>query len=41
LHRQGRLDHAFSPAELDAFRNLTFLTRPSPPNINSVTLGPH
>lgn len=28
LHRQKKLDHAFAPAELDAFHNLTYLIRP-------------
>jgi hypothetical protein len=41
LHRQGELDHAFNPAELAAFRNLSFLTRPSPTVRMSSTADPH
>jgi len=28
LYKQGKLDHPFTPAELDTFHNLTYLTRP-------------
>jgi hypothetical protein len=35
LHGQGKLDHAFTAAELDTFHNLTYLTRPPPSVSNS------
>jgi hypothetical protein len=41
LHRQGKLDHAFNPAELAAFRNLSFLTRPPPTARMSSEAAPH
>jgi hypothetical protein len=35
FRQQGKLDHAFAPAELDTFHNLKYLTRPPPPIPNS------
>ncbi len=41
LHRQGKLDHAFTPAELDTFHNLTYLTRPPSPSPDSAARDTH
>ncbi len=40
MYREGKLDHAFDPTELDAFHNLTFLT-PSSPSATSAKLSSH
>ena len=35
MYSQGKLDHAFNPAELEVLHNLTYLVRSSPPTLNS------